>query len=118
MSPTLTKDTAIPACAQMSCVLAGRRYSTSAARQIAYTWMPGLETRYYSTARRLHLFVTNKGNYFCLEQETMAESDEIGPFGWSGIRPLTHDEALDVFLSASQRLATVEEAFGDSDIDA
>ena len=83
MSPTLTKEPVIPACPQIACVPEGRRYSTSAARQIAYTWTPGHETRYYSTARRIHLFVTSKGNYFCQEQETMAESDEIGPFGWS-----------------------------------
>jgi hypothetical protein len=99
-------------------VIGGLRYRTRYGVRIAYHWRPGHATRYYSTARRIHLFVTKRGNYFCQEQETEPESSETGPFGWTRIRVLSTAEALRLYLEAEHKLVPMQDAFPRVEIEA
>ncbi len=101
----------IPDPVPMERVIDGLQYRTGAGRRIAYDWRPGYEFRYYSTAYRLHLFVTPRGNYFCQEQETEPDSNEAGRFAWIRLRTLTRGEALWLYHEAKHKLLGIAEAF-------
>ncbi len=96
----------------------GLKYRTGAGSRIAYHWRPGHATRYYSTAKRIHLFTTPRGHYFCQEQETEPQSSETGPFGWVRLRPIDTAEALRLYLEADHKLIALDQAFPGMEIDA
>ncbi len=101
----------IPSPVPMEMMADGRWYRTATGSLIAYAWRPGHATRYYSTARRVHLFTTPRGRYFCQEQETEPESNNTGPFGWTRLRVLAPAEALRLYLAAEHKLIAMERAF-------
>jgi len=108
----------IPDPIPMSAIIGGQQYITHSATRIAYHWRPGRALRYYSTARRIHLFLTSRGNYFCQEQETEPESNDAGAFGWTRLVPLSPAEALRLYLDAYHKLMERERAFPGIDIEA
>lgn len=108
----------VPTPVTMELVTDGRRYRTDASVRVAYHWCPGHATRYSCSARRIHLFRTPRGHYFCQEQETEPESSEIGSFGWTRLRIVDLAEALRLYLDSGHKLIAMEEAFPGLEIDA
>jgi hypothetical protein len=109
---------ALPEPVPMDLVIGGRQYRTAAGIRIAYHWYAGHASRYYSSARRVHLFLTGRGNYFCQEQETEPESSETGPFGWTRLVPLSPGDALRLYAGADHKLIALDAAFPGVEIEA
>ena len=107
----------VPAPEPVDVVVEGLRFRTGNATLIAYHWQRGAERLFYSNAKRIHLFRTAKGNYFCQEQETPEASEYGNSFGGPRVRPLTKERALDYYSRSDKRFVPLTDAFPGVDID-
>jgi hypothetical protein len=107
----------IPAPEMADAIVDGMRFRTETATLLAYHWLRGAERLFFSNAKRVHLFRTPKGNYFCQEQETPEASEFGNSFGHARIRPLTPERAVEMYSRCEKRFVPVELAFPGMDID-
>lgn len=106
-----------PAPEPVDVIVDGMRFRTDHATLIAYHWRQGPEALYYSNAKRIHLFRTQKGNYFCQEQETPETSEYGNSFGPPRVRLLKKERALDLYSYCAKRFVPLELAFPGTDVE-
>ena len=107
----------IPAPEPVDVICGGMRFRTENATLLAYHWQRASERLYYSNAKRIYLFRTLKGNYFCQEQETPEASEYGNSFGPARVRPMGMAKAFDLYSCCVKRFVPVELAFPDFDVD-
>lgn len=107
----------IPAPEAVDLVLGGMRFRTDHATLLAYHWQRGSERLFYSNARRVYLFRTVRGNYFCQEQETPEASECGNSFGPARVRVLSAAQAFELYSRCDKRFVPLDLAFPGLDVD-